>query len=94
METRGVDIPNPKFWRWDIAVEGWFPFSAARCWQILIFYTGAFPAEYGNALAGVFDMKLRTGNNEKREYTIQAGVLGIDISSEGPFKMGRNAPII
>lgn len=49
------------------------------------FYTGAFPAEFGNALSGVFDIKLRNGNNEKTEFTVQAGVIGIDLSAEGPF---------
>ena len=36
------------------------------------FYTGAFPAEYGNATSGVFDINLKTGNTEQREYTFQA----------------------
>ena len=39
------------------------------------FMTGAFPAEYGNANSGVFDLKLRKGNNQKTERTIQAGFL-------------------
>lgn len=55
------------------------------------FYTAAFPAEFGNALSGVFDLKLRSGNRDKREHTIQAGVTGIDISSEGPFIKGKPA---
>jgi len=55
------------------------------------FYTGAFPSEYGNALSGVFDIKLRTGNQEKREYTLQAGLIGIDVASEGPFINGKKA---
>jgi hypothetical protein len=55
------------------------------------FFTGAFPAEYGNAVAGVFDIKFRKGNNEKREYTVQMGVLGLDLSSEGPFTKGRKS---
>jgi len=49
------------------------------------FFTGAFPAEYGNALSGVFDLKLRNGNNEKYEYTAQAGMNGLEIGAEGPF---------
>ncbi|MES2779300.1 MAG: TonB-dependent receptor, partial [Bacteroidota bacterium] len=52
------------------------------------FMTGAFASEYGNALSGVFDLKLRKGNNQKREHTFQAGVLGIDVASEGPIKKG------
>lgn len=49
------------------------------------FYTGAFPSEYGNAMAGVFDMRLRNGNNEKFEHTFQVGTMGIDFASEGPI---------
>lgn len=55
------------------------------------FFTGAFPAEYGNATSGVFDIKFRNGNNDKRESAFQIGSQGIDISSEGPFKDGGKA---
>ena len=55
------------------------------------FFTGAFPAEYGNATSGVFDLSMRTGNNLKPEHTFQIGSLGIDVSSEGPFKKGGNS---
>lgn len=47
------------------------------------FLTGAFPAEYGNALSGVMDMRLRKGNNQKHEFTAQAGLIGIDVAAEG-----------
>lgn len=51
------------------------------------FMTSAFPAEYGNANAGVFDLGLRSGNSEKREHTFQFGVLtGIELVTEGPIK--------
>lgn len=49
------------------------------------FLTGAFPAEYGNALSGVMDMRLRKGNNQKHEFTGQAGLIGIDVAAEGPI---------
>jgi hypothetical protein len=55
------------------------------------FLTGAFPAEYGNALSGVMDMKLRPGNNEKREFTAQAGLIGFDLAAEGPFSKNSKA---
>jgi len=53
------------------------------------FFTGAFPAEYGNAYSGVFDLSLRNGNNLQSEHTFQAGIIGIDFASEGPFKKGK-----
>lgn len=49
------------------------------------FYTGAWPAEYGNALSGVFDLNMRNGNNEKREYWGQFGWNGFEFGTEGPF---------
>ena len=49
------------------------------------FLTGAFPAEYGNALSGVMDMRLRKGNDKKHEFTAQAGLIGIDLAAEGPI---------
>ncbi len=48
-------------------------------------YTGAFPAAYGNALSGVMDMRLRAGNNQRHEFTLQAGLIGLDVAAEGPF---------
>lgn len=83
----GVEIPNPNhFSGGNVAGGGFVTIFSSQLLANSDFFTGAFPAEYGNALAGVFDMKLRNGNREKREHTVQAGILGIDISSEGPFK--------
>jgi len=39
-------------------------------------------------LAGVYDVKLRTGNNSKREAVFGVGLLGMDLTLEGPFKKG------
>jgi hypothetical protein len=50
------------------------------------FFTSAFPAEYGNATSGVFDLGFRNGNAQKRETTIQAGVItGLEATTEGPI---------
>ncbi len=87
----GADIPNPNhFGRIGSSGGGVTVFST----QVLAnsdFYTSAFPAEYGNALSGVFDMKFRNGNQFKREYAFQIGIMGIDFSAEGPFKKGKQA---
>jgi hypothetical protein len=48
------------------------------------FLTGAFPAEYGNAIAGIFDLKMRNGNIDEREYWIQMGFNGLELGIEGP----------
>ena len=58
------------------------------------FLTGAFPAEYGNALSGVFDLRLRTGNNEKHEQTLQVGLLGTEVMVEGPLSKSSNTTYI
>jgi hypothetical protein len=52
------------------------------------FYTGAFSPEYGDVLTGVMDLKLRNGNNEKFEAACGVGLLGTDVTLEGPFKKG------
>ena len=55
------------------------------------FFSSAFPAEFGNATSAVFDFRFRNGNNQKREHTFKAGLLGLDISTEGPFKENSRA---
>lgn len=56
------------------------------------FLTSAFPAEYGNANAGVFDLGFRNGNNKKRETTFQLGVItGLEATTEGPFNKKSDA---
>ena len=53
------------------------------------FLTGAFPANFGNALSGVMDMRLRKGANDKIHFTGQLGLIGLDAAIEGPFKSGQ-----
>lgn len=56
------------------------------------FFTSAFPAEYGNAIAGVFDLGFRNGNSTKRETTLQVGVItGVEATTEGPFSKKSEA---
>lgn len=81
----GIEIPNPNHF----AIEGLTggPINALNS-QMLDnseFYSGAFAPEYGNALSGIFDMKLRKGNDEQQEYSFSVGVLGIDFTAEGPM---------
>jgi hypothetical protein len=84
----GVEIPNPNHFSAVGNSGGGVSILSAQLLGNSDFSTGAFAAEYGNALSGVFDLKLRKGNNQKREYTLQLGVLGADFAAEGPFKKG------
>jgi CarboxypepD_reg-like domain/TonB-dependent Receptor Plug Domain len=84
----GVDIPNPNHFSNAGSSGGGISILSAQLLANSDFVTGAFAAEYGNAVGGVFDLKLRKGNNEHKEFSLQAGVLGINLSAEGPFKKG------
>jgi hypothetical protein len=90
-----VEIPNPNHFA-EVTTFGGGGLTALSS-QVLgnsDFFTGAFPAEYSNALSGVFDIHLRKGNNQKRENTVQVGLIGIDAASEGPFKKGGKSSYI
>lgn len=87
----GVEIPGPNHFVEEGSAGGGVSILSSNMMGNSTFLTGAFPAEFGNATSGVFDIKLRNGNNEKREYVVQAGFMGIDLAAEGPFKKGRSA---
>jgi len=82
----GVEVPEPNHF----SEEGYSPGAISLLSTNMLgksdFFTGAFPASYGNALSGVFDINLRNGNADKQEYAFQFGILGADIAAEGPFK--------
>jgi hypothetical protein len=82
----GVEIPDPNhFAGSEGSTGGGVSILSANMLSNTDFYTGAFPAEFGNALSGVMDLNLRQGNSDKREYTVQVGVLGLEAALEGPF---------
>ena len=86
----GVDIPNPNHFG-SLGVTGG-PISILNN-NVLDksdFLTGAFPAEYGNAMAGTFDLQMRSGNNEKYEFLAQLGFNGFEVGAEGPLSKRKN----
>jgi hypothetical protein len=89
--VEGVDIPNPSHF----AITGSSGGPTSMLNNKLLgnsdFFTGAFPAEYGNSTAGIFDLKLRNGNNMKHERQFQFGILGAELMAEGPFQKGKSA---
>ena len=84
--VEGIEIPSPNhFSNGEGGSGGGISILSSQILGSSDFYTGAFPAEYGNALSGVFDIKFRKGNYQKREYSFQVGILGMQSSLEGPF---------
>lgn len=88
----GVEIPNPNHFA-DLSALGGGGLTALSTNMLANsdFLTGAFTAEYSNALSGVFDIFMRNGNNEQYEHVFQIGLIGIDVGSEGPFKKGKSS---
>lgn len=87
----GIDIPSPNHFS-SLGTTGG-PVSMLNINNLSNsdFYTSAWSADYGNALSGVFDLKLRNGNNRKREYLAQVGFNGFEFGVEGPFSSKSNA---
>ncbi len=87
----GIDIPNPNHFGTMGTTGGPISILNNNTLSNSDFFTGAFPAEYGNATAGVFDLKMRNGNYENTEYTVQVGMNGFEIGMEGPFSKKSKA---
>lgn len=90
----GVEIVNPNhlsnagtFSDRPTQTGGGTNILSAQLMERADFLTGAFPAQYGNVLGGVMDVHLRKGNDQKHEFTGQAGLIGVDIAAEGPISL-------
>lgn len=81
----GVEIPNPNHFTFTPNSGGAFSLLNNNLLANSDFLTGAFPAEYGNRIGAVMDVKLRTGNNKKVENTFQLGLNGLEVVTEGPL---------
>lgn len=88
----GVPIPNPNHFSTLGTTGG--PVSAlnTNLLKNSDFLTSAFPAEYGNALSGVFDVGFRSGNKDKHEFTAQlAAFSGLEAMAEGPLSKNKKS---
>ncbi|MFI5264641.1 MAG: carboxypeptidase-like regulatory domain-containing protein, partial [Candidatus Kapaibacterium sp.] len=90
----GIDIPNPNHFATEGATGGPVNAINANLLSNSDFLTGAFPAEYGDKLSGVFDLHTRKGNNERYEFVAQLGFAGLEALAEGPIPGIANSSFI
>jgi len=89
--VEGVTIPNPNHFAISGSSGGPLSILNNKFLGNSDFFSGAFPSEYGNSTAGVFDLKIRNGNNEKTEFTGQVGLFGAEFLMEGPLSKNNSA---
>jgi hypothetical protein len=87
----GIDIPNPNHFGNLGSTGGPVSMLNSNVLSNSDFLTGAFPSDYGNGISGVFDLRMRSGNNEKHEFLGQIGFNGVELGAEGPFSKKSGA---
>lgn len=88
--VEGIEIPNPNhFSNGQGSSGGGYSSITTNVLSSFDFFTGSFPAEYGNAYSGVMDLNLRSGSAEKHEFSLGLSVLGAEASAEGPMSLKK-----
>jgi hypothetical protein len=90
----GLDIPNPNHFGNAGSTGGPISILNNNTLDNSDFMSGAFAADYGNATSGVFDLKMRKGNDEKHEFLVQMGFNVFELGAEGPFNKKKNSSFL
>lgn len=90
-KVEGIDIPNPNHFAVSGSTGGPVAILNNKILGNSDFFMSAFPADYGNSIAGVFDLHLRNGNSDQHEITGQFGFLGTEAMAEGPINKERKS---
>lgn len=89
--VEGIDIPNPSHFAVSGSSGGPVSILNNKILANSDFFMSAFPAEYGNSISGIFDLKLRNGNEKMHELTGQFGFLGTELMAEGPLSKNKKS---
>ncbi|MBP6574749.1 MAG: TonB-dependent receptor [Flavobacteriales bacterium] len=81
----GVDIPSPNHFNSFGSTGGPVGMLNNNTLAKSDFMTSAFPATYGNAISGAFDLNMRNGNDQEHEFLTQIGFNGFELGAEGPI---------
>lgn len=90
-QMEGVELFNPTHFARIGSSGGTFTVFSMQLLGKSDFFTGAFPAEYSNAMSGVLDVNFRSGYSESRNYALNIGTLGLDFAAEGPFNKDKGS---
>lgn len=90
----GVELPNPTHFARIGSSGGTFTIFSMHLMGKSDFFSGAFPAEYGDATAGVMDVRFREGGTNDHQYMMKLGTLGIDLASEGPLNRKKSSSYV
>jgi hypothetical protein len=93
-QLEGLNIPNPNHFGALNSTGGPVSMLNNNNLDKSDFMTSAFPAQYGNAIAGVFDIRLRDGNNQQSEFLAQVGFNGFELGAEGPLSKKSGSSFI
>ena len=81
----GIEIPNLNHFGTQGASGGSVGIINTDFLREVDFFTGAFPANRGNVLSSVLDMKLIDGNPDKMVYRATIGASEMAVSASGPL---------
>lgn len=90
-QLEGLNIPNPNHFGSLNSTGGPVSMLNNNVLGKSDFVTSAFPAQYGNALSAVFDLRMREGNTQKHEFLGQIGFNGFEVGAEGPLSKTSKA---
>jgi len=90
----GINIPNPNHFNISGTAGGPVTMVNDKMLGSSSFYSGAFPAEFGNTTSGIFDLHFKDGDSTQHSSSVQVGVLGAELSSEGPISKKNNSSYV
>jgi len=93
-QLEGMQISNPNHFGDQSGVGGAISTLNNNLLANSDFHAGAFAPEYGDVLSGVYDVKMRAGNNEQTECVFGFGLLGTDLTVEGPLRKNYGGSFI
>lgn len=90
----GFELENPNHFAYGQSSMGAIGFINTSLVQCLDFYAGAFPAEMSPGLSSVTSIKFRRGSLTDRKHQVDLSLLGLGLTTEGPFLQSKGSYLI